>query len=145
MYYENVSSVICCLLETFNQLCSSFDAADRDLQNWLFLLVFLLQNHSLRLPQRSLQTGGRSGHQHLHLVCWHHQSRAHPVRLGGAGSGQFSGPQTTRDAGSGAAIVWHQQLCRGGGGWGRRAFATLNEKSWPLKSPKSAETHSILR
>lgn len=72
----------------------------------------LWQNHRVRVPQRTLQARRRSRNQHLHLVCWHHQGSAHPLRLRGPGSGQLCGPQAPRDARSSAAVVWRRRRLR---------------------------------
>ena len=61
--------------------------------------------HCVWLPQRPLQAGRRTGHQHFHLLRGHHQGSAHPLRFGGPGGRQLPGPQAARDAGPGTAVV----------------------------------------
>lgn len=62
------------------------------------------QDHRVWVPQCSLQAGGGFGHQHLHVVCGHHKSRAHFTGISGPGRGQLSGPEAAGDQGAGAAM-----------------------------------------
>lgn len=68
------------------------------------------QDYGLRIPERPVQARRCAGDQHLPVLCGHHQSRAHPVRLGRAGGRQLLGAEAAGDAGAGASVVW--PLCQ---------------------------------
>lgn len=114
---------------------TDFCVQDTDFDSFLSIYP---QNHCVWLPQRALQTRRRFRNKHLHLVCGHHQGGAHPLRLGGVGGGQFSGPQTPRDAGSGAAVVARRRRLTVGDGegvWAEEFFFFCHTVKEQLESP----------
>lgn len=63
-----------------------------------------MQDDRIRVPQRPLQTSGRFGDQHFHVIRRDHQSRPHLVCLGGVGGGQLAGSEAAGDPGASAAM-----------------------------------------